>query len=156
MQPFPVDSADGDRHEAIGVAVKVALIVDGSSIAAGKDKDAALASSALLHAVEHGLDDESTGCLHRTTVVGWTPGARVDVVRLVAVVERRGLVGIGDGSGEDADTGDTGLVGDSYAANVVLGRCDFAGASSSVLVVGEARFGESGVVVVVPRSLGVL
>lgn len=88
VEAFAVDGADGDRHEAVGVAVEVALIVVGAPVPARKDVDAALAGPPVLDAVKHRLDDETTGSLHRLAVVGRAPAARVDGVRLEAVVER--------------------------------------------------------------------
>ena len=84
------------------------------------------------------------------------PAAAVDRDVLVAVVERSGFVDVGDGSGKDAHAGDFGLVCDAKAAGAVLARGDLAGASGTVVIVGEFGGGEVFVVVEVVRVVCVL
>jgi hypothetical protein len=47
-------------------------------------------------------------------------------------------------------------VRDTNSADVILDGSNLACAAGAVLVVGEARLGQGGVVVVVPRAIGVL
>lgn len=150
METLAVDGANGDAHEAVRVAVKVALVVDRAAVSAREDKDGPLALATVLDAVDHGLDDEPAWSLHRLAVIRRSPRARIDVVRLVAVVERRGFVGVRDGGGQDPDAGDASAVGNTDSADIVLDCGDLACAAGPVQVIGEPRFRKGGVVVVVP------
>ena len=135
MQALSIDGAHSDRVLRIGVAVKVALIVDSAAIAGSKDKDGAFALPAVGDAVEHGFGDESTRRFARATIIGWTPRARVDVVLVIAIVESGCLVHVADASAEDSDASDFGAVSDAHAADVVLDGSYLAGTSGAVLIV---------------------
>lgn len=141
MRFLPIDGADSDRINAVGVAVEVTLIVHGAAVAARKDEDASLAAATFLHAVENGFEDEPAWSLHALPVVRRSPAAAINVIFLVAVVERRGFIGVADGSGEDPNAGDFGIEGDADATNFITLGSDLASTSSPVLIVRQARFG---------------
>lgn len=147
MQPPPVDSADRDTENAVGVPIEIALILRTSPIARRKDKHAPLSIPALLHAIHHGLEDEALGRFHRLAVVWRSPRTRVNVVFLILVVERGGFVCVGNGSGQDPHAGYFGAVRDTDTAHVIGDRSDFACAPGTVLIVRQAGQGELGVVV---------
>lgn len=156
MLTFSIDGCDGNTIDRVGVSVEVALIVRSATVPAREDKDASLSTAAVLYAVEHGFGDQAFWRVHAPPVVWRTPAARVDVIILHAVVERRRLVHVRDGPGQYAQTSNARLVRHADAASIVLDRGDLARTACAVLVVRQTRFWQRNVVVEVVRSFGVL
>lgn len=147
MKPLPVHRTDRQAKDRVGIPIKVALIVQSTSVPSCKYEDASFAPSSPLDPIDHGLQDQTFRSVHGFPIVRWTPGTGIDVVLLELVVERRGLVGIRDRSREDPDPRDLGTVSDAYSADVVGDRGYFSGTTGPVLVIGETRAGQ-GIVVV--------
>ena len=135
MQAFPVDSADGDREDRVGVPIEVALVLYATPVARGKDEQRPFPASSLVDSVHHRLENEAFRRFHRFAIVRRTPRARIDVVLLVRVVEGRRLVRVGYWRRQYTHTSYLGGVRDSHTADVVLDRGNLTRASRAVLIV---------------------
>lgn len=156
MEAFVVDGSDSNREYTVRVAVEVALVPASSAITTGEDENRALSTPTLLDSVDHSLLDEIPRSFHRPAVIGRTPATRVDRSVLIVVVERSGLVDVGDRTREDAYTSDLGIVRDANSTYVVLDGGNLTRATSAMVVIEEDWSRQVGMIVVVVRTIRVL
>ena len=148
----------GDRYgvNAIGIAVKIALVPRHGTIATSKYEYGALSVSTVLNAVEEGLVNDVTWTLHGLAVIWGTPAAGVNVDIMEAIVERRSFVSVRYRAGEDAHACYLRFIGETDTTNIVLRSSDLAGATGAVAVICKDRFGERCMIVKVVGMLGIL
>lgn len=156
MEALVVYRRHRDGVDAIGIAVKIALIAGQSAIATGKYEYGASAVSTILYAVNQGLVNDVAWSLHRFAVVWGSPTARINVDMMKTIVERRSFVDVRDGTGENAHACHLCFIGEADTADVVLGSCDLTGTASAMAIIGKDGFGERSVIVEVIGMLGVL
>lgn len=135
MQAFPIDSRDSYAEDGVCVTVEIALVIDGSSIAARKDEYAALSTPAILYTIENALVYQTRRRFHAPAVVRRAPRARIDVVVLIAKIQSGSFVCIGYRRAENADASDFGVIRDAHAADIVFHGADFASASRAMLII---------------------
>jgi len=156
VEALPVDGTHGDAVDAVGVAVKVAVIVLGGSVTTSEYVDGAEPAATVLDGVQHGPPDNDAGGVHALAVVGGAPRARVNQVVLKVVVHGDRLVGVRYRLTKDSQTSDLGVVGHTDAAHVVLDGGDLSGTAGAVAIVGQPRLGLVDLVVEVVRAGGVV
>lgn len=156
MFPGAVNRSHRDTVDTVGISIEIAVIVRRGAVARSKDKNRPPAIAAILHAVHDGALDQKPWGIHRLSVVGRSPGARVDVVMLIAVVDGGCFVRIVDRLGQDAQAGHPTVIGHPDTADIVLGRRNFTGASRAVLVIVQTWPGLGGLVVKVVGAFGVV
>lgn len=94
MEAFEIDCRDCDGKNAVGVAVKVALVSKRGAIATGKDENRSLVVTAILNTIQYRALNKIARALHGLAVIRRTPGAAVDGRILVVKVECGGLVDV--------------------------------------------------------------
>jgi hypothetical protein len=151
MQVLIVYRRNRHRINTVCVTVEITLIAFAGTVPAGEDKYGALAASAFINAFQHGLFDDVIRPFHGLTVIGWTPTAAVDGRVLEIVVQGFRLVGIGDGSGQDAKASKFGVVCDANTADVVTHSSNLPSTTRAVMVF---EFGGSGKIPVVVKVIG--
>lgn len=156
MEALVVYGRDRDGVNAVGIAVKIALVTGQRAIATGEYEYGALSVSTILYAVEECLVNDVTWSLHGLAVIWGAPAAGINVDIMEAIVECCSFVGVRDWAGEDAHACYLCFVGETNAADVVLRSCDLAGAAGTVTVICKDWFREGSVIVKVVGILGVL
>jgi hypothetical protein len=144
-----VDSADRDAVNTVGVAIEVAVVITGCTVASSEDVYGTLATAPLLNCSNHGFLDKNTRGLHSLTIVRWAPRARVDEVLLHLVVDGQRLINVTNVARENAHTRDLRIVRQTNTAGIVLSCRNLSGASSAVSIIGKLWRRELLVVVVV-------
>lgn len=156
MEALVIYGRDGDGVDAVGIAIKIALVARHCAIATGKYENGAFSLPAVLYAVKEGLVDDVAWGFHGLAVIWGTPAAGVDVDIMEAIVECCGFVNVRDWTGENADACYLGFIGEADTADVVLCSSDLSGAAGAVAVIGKHRFWEGCVIVEIVGMLGVL
>ena len=156
MQTLVVYGGNRDGVNAVGIAIKIALVTGHGAIATGEYEYGTFSVPAVLYAVEEGLVNNVAWTFHGLAVIRGAPTAGVNVDIMEAVVERCGFINVRDWTGENAHACYLCLIGEADTADVILGSRDLAGAAGTVAVIGKDRFWEGRVIVEVVGVLGVL
>lgn len=150
------DGADRDGVATVGISIKVAVVAIPASVSCSKHKDAALAASPIRDTVDEGIEQDLVGSFHGDTVVLGTPAARVDLRLVESIVDRLGLLNIGDLSRQDTNSRHFGVPCHAHTAEVVPGRCNLSCTACSVVVVPQSWQGKSARVVEIMRASCIL
>lgn len=73
MTTFSVDGSNRDAENAVGITVKVAVVIAGRAIATGEDVNISQAVATVLDSVLHGALDQDAGCFHRPAIIRGSP-----------------------------------------------------------------------------------
>lgn len=150
MKAGTIDSTDSNAVDGVRVAVKVAVISIACSIATSEDVDRAKAATPLLNALNHSPFDDGVGGFHGLSIIGRTPGARVNLVLLVLVDEGFRFISIANRLAQYANAGNTRVVSHPNTAKVVTASSDLASTARAVIIVGKLGLGLRVVIVEVP------
>lgn len=156
MQSFVINCRNGDRVDAIGVSVEIALILEVPAIATGEYKYGSLSVASFIDAIDDSLSNKIAGSLHPPTVIPRPPTTTVQRNLLETIVESRSFVGISDLATEHANSCSFGIIRNSYTTDVVS-LCDYLTCASSpmIVVIGYGT-GKGVMFVEIIRVLGVL
>ena len=129
-----VHRANGDRVYTIGVSVKVALIIETTTIPARKNEDRSLALSSVVDAIHNSFPDEIAWAFHSCSVISGSPAAAVYRNVLESVVKCSSFVDSRNWTTQDANSGGLGVVRNTNSASFVSSRDDLASASCAMMV----------------------
>lgn len=147
MQALVVNGRHGDRIYGVCIAVEITLVTTSSTVPTCEDIDRALSTTAIVDSVENSLFYDVRWAFHGFAVVGGTPTAAVNGDILEAIIQGGCLVRIGDGSRENAHTGNFGFVCNAKTTSTILASRDLTGAARAMMVVAEFWGGQVLVVI---------
>lgn len=135
MKALMINGRDSNRIYAVGITVKVTLVVMGCAVSTRVNENGAFPATSVGDTVHDSFFDEITGSLHRLSVIRGSPAAAEDRSLLEPEVERRGLVNVGNGSRQYPNASDLRVPGNTHTAYVVFNGTNLSCTASSVMVV---------------------
>ena len=78
MMPSVIDCSNGDRINAVGITIEVALVTSVSTVAACEYKDRSFPAATVFDAIQHSFPDKEARSSHRFTVILGAPTATVN------------------------------------------------------------------------------
>lgn len=110
------------RPNGVGVTITIAIVLLAATVARRPNKDAALASSPLRHALDKRSRRHVAWAVHRFSIVIRTPRRTVDVNMLRIQAQRTRLHGVRHVAVQHANATDAGAVRNADGAQRIVGR----------------------------------
>ncbi len=104
MLILPIDSPNTDGVQAVRITIVVTIIFEEPAISSSKNENRAKPLATFFDSINNSVGDQLIWSLDVPTVVFGAPGARIDMILLVAVIDSKSFVNIGHRGAQNSDT----------------------------------------------------